>query len=59
MAKLDDKLGDAADDFPTDEVTQLKKRARREYGKSAKKAVRLARHFFRQGEKSRLSGTFA
>lgn len=29
MAKLDDKLGDAAGDFPTDEASQLKKRARR------------------------------
>jgi CHAD domain-containing protein len=41
-------------------VGKLKRRAKREYSKSAKKAVRLARRFFRSGPKADLfNSTFA
>jgi len=39
-------------------VGKLKKRARKKYSRSARKAVKLARQFFRQGEKSKISATF-
>lgn len=41
-------------------VGKLKRRAKREYGKSAKKAVRLARRFFRDSPKAQVfNSTFA
>jgi CHAD domain-containing protein len=40
-------------------VGKLKRRAKREYGKSERKAVRLGRRFFRAGQKSRITATFA
>jgi CHAD domain-containing protein len=39
-------------------VGKLKKRARREYSKSARKAVRLGRQFLRHGEHSKITATF-
>jgi CHAD domain-containing protein len=65
LKSLSDCLGEMHDLALTLEVLEsrrsnvgkLKKRARREYGKSARKAVRLARRFFRQGDKSKISAT--
>jgi CHAD domain-containing protein len=39
-------------------VGKLKRRARRRYGKSERKAVKLGRQFFRAGQKSRITATF-
>jgi CHAD domain-containing protein len=66
LKALSDHLGDMHDLALTLEVLdtrrskngKLKRRARREYGKTAKKAVKVARRFFRQGQKSKINATF-